>query len=143
MNKRYSACGFIFNKTLTKVLLIHKLAPVWMLGKINGIGGKLEINETSLDCIVREVAEETGIKTVQDKWTYSGCNDGSTWHVDFYGYIYTGKLFPATTYEKEKIEWFDIYNLPANIMPNLTWLIPLTLDKLTANEYKMFEVNYA
>ena len=135
--------GFIFNKDLSKVLLIHKLHPEWQNGRVNGIGGKIEPGEESIDCIVREIREETGLITDKDKWIYAGKNIDSDWVVDFYSYQYHGNEKDAQQMIDEEIEWFDLNALPENLIPNLAWLIPLALDKLTHNEYTTFTVNYA
>lgn len=59
--KKYTL-AFIFNKELEKVLLIRKNKPVEQAGLLNGIGGKMEeFDVTFLDCIKREVEEETGL----------------------------------------------------------------------------------
>ena len=59
--KNYTV-AFIFTPSLDKVLLIHKISPEWQRGKLNGIGGKIEPNETNLACIIREVKEETNLQ---------------------------------------------------------------------------------
>lgn len=43
-----------------KVLLLNRNKSPWM-GAWNGVGGKIHMNETPLACIVREIAEETGL----------------------------------------------------------------------------------
>ena len=69
--KKYTV-GFIFNKDLSKVLLIHKTKPEWQAGRINGIGGKVEDGEEYVDCMVREAEEETGIKSKSKDWVSTG-----------------------------------------------------------------------
>jgi 8-oxo-dGTP diphosphatase len=127
--KKYSL-GFIFNSAGNEVLLIHKNNPDWQKGKVNGIGGKIEIGESSVECIIRETKEETGLDTNNEDWIHFGQiinGDKSTSQL-FY-YIYPGVTSDATTQEDEEIEWFAVNNLPNNIMSNLSWLIPLALDK--------------
>lgn len=58
--KRY-VVTFILNKTRDKVLLIKRIKPPY-IGKYNGIGGKIEGNETIHECCIRETFEEIGIK---------------------------------------------------------------------------------
>jgi 8-oxo-dGTP diphosphatase len=140
--QRYTV-GFIFNQTLDKVLLIHKLHPAWQKGKVNGIGGKIESGEDSRDCIVREIQEETGLITHKNNWQFAGKNIAPDWEVDFYAYQYEHDESDAHTVIDEKIEWFSLTNLPENLIPNLRWLIPLALDKLTADEYTEFVVQYS
>lgn len=47
-----------------KVLMVHRVKKKNDIheGKYNGLGGKLEKNETSYDCVIREVFEESGLK---------------------------------------------------------------------------------
>lgn len=58
--KRY-VVTFILNRTKDKVLLIKRIKPPY-IGKYNGIGGKIEGNETIYECCIRETFEEIGIK---------------------------------------------------------------------------------
>lgn len=52
--------GFMFNEANDRILLIFKNRPVWMAGKLNGIGGKIEPGETAHEAMEREFREETG-----------------------------------------------------------------------------------
>ncbi len=140
--KQYTV-GFIFSEDLEKVLLIHKTAPDWQKGKINGIGGKLEEGEELVDCMVRETLEETGVKTEPDNWVYTGAIKGAGDLISTFGYKYSGKLFDAFTFEKEKIEWFPVGKLPENMIMNLTWLIPLTLEKIRENKIIEYKIIYS
>jgi 8-oxo-dGTP diphosphatase len=138
--KKYSL-GFIFNSSYTHVLLIHKNNPDWQRGKINGIGGKIEEDESAIKCIIRETMEETGIKTEEKDWIHYGQivnGDKSTSQL-FYC-LYTGSQSDAATQEDEEIEWFVVDRLPKNIMSNLSWLIPLALDKHLNGEVDHIEL---
>ena len=58
--------GFLFNKDETQVALVRKNRPEWQAGNLNGIGGKMEVGETTNECMQREFKEETGLKTNLD-----------------------------------------------------------------------------
>ena len=58
-------------------MLNRELPPAQ--GLWNGIGGKVEEGETPLDCIVREVEEETGILLKPSDMIYKGI---VTWETD-------------------------------------------------------------
>lgn len=61
--------GFVFlDKPHEGVLLVEKLKPDFMAGKLNGIGGGIELDETPLQAMVREFTEETEI-TLPGHWT--------------------------------------------------------------------------
>lgn len=137
--KRFTL-GFVFTTDLDQVLLIHKTHPEWQAGKVNGLGGKIEESEDSQSCIVREIKEEAGLVTEKNQWTFIGRMHGPTWNVDVLACVYTGKTDDAHTQETEPVEWFDVDTLPNNIIGNLTWLIPITLDKLKNKEIKTFDV---
>ena len=60
--------GFVFNRKMREVLLIHKLKPEWQAGRLNGIGGKVEPNEDYSTAMVREFEEETGMFVPEHRW---------------------------------------------------------------------------
>lgn len=45
--------GFLFNNDMTKIVLIHKNRPYWQIGKLNGVGGKIEEYESSFNAMIR------------------------------------------------------------------------------------------
>jgi hypothetical protein len=53
MRRRY-VVGFLFDGLCQNVTLIKKTHPEWQKGKLNGVGGKIEPNETSTDAMRRE-----------------------------------------------------------------------------------------
>ena len=134
--------GFIFTPALDRVLLIHKISPEWQAGKINGVGGKIEDGEDSLVCIVREVREEAGLETSPDQWIYIGEMGSDAWHVYVFTLVYHGSISHAKSADKEKIEWFDPHALPPNIISNLSWLVPLALDRIKHRAFHDFLVRY-
>jgi len=58
MAKNYCVC-ILLNKDLTKTLLIQKAQGKLFAGMFNGLGGKLELNETPKDACIREIWEES------------------------------------------------------------------------------------
>lgn len=69
----YNIC---FLKQNDQILLLNREKPSWM-GRWNGIGGKIEGNETPRESALREIKEETGI--VLDSIYFKGM---VTWIVD-------------------------------------------------------------
>ena len=118
--KKQYVVGFLFKDD--KVALIHKNRPDWQKGKINGIGGHIEKGETPLEAMRREFSEEAG--GLLDGWEYY-----CTMHypeADIFMFRLFGD-YEITTKTDEAVEWFNVNNLPDNVIPNLTWLIPLAL----------------
>lgn len=140
--KRYTL-GFIFDTTLQKVLLVHKLTPDWQKGYLNGIGGKLEPGESSIDCMVREVQEESSLTISARDWTYIGDMHAEKWVVDMYTTIYKGSLMDARKNDKEEVEWIETSTLPANSISNLCWLIPFARYKLQNPRIQEAKIRYA
>ncbi len=118
--------GFLFNKDLTKVLLIEKLKPEWQAGKLNGIGGKIEPGEAVEEAMAREFKEETGIAFGQWR-AFCRLHDEREWRVWFFTGI-TVDLSIARQMEAERPVVVDVNDLPDNIIPNLRWLIHMAAD---------------
>jgi 8-oxo-dGTP diphosphatase len=122
--------GFRFDGD--KVLLIRKNKPAWQAGRINGIGGKVEPGESSLDAMVREFREETGIETTIDDWTYVALmtgpctKDPDEWYVRVYASF--GPIDGAQSITSEEVIAVDADSLPREVLRNLHWLIPLCRD---------------
>lgn len=55
-----------FLKRKDEILLLNRNKSPWM-GSWNGVGGKLQEGETPLECILREIKEETGIDVEPSK----------------------------------------------------------------------------
>jgi len=57
-----------------QILMIHRNQNKkdFHEGKWNGLGGKLDLDETSVDCAVREFQEESGCTTTAKQWTWTG-----------------------------------------------------------------------
>ena len=71
---------------LDRVALIRKLRPDWQAGKFNGIGGKVEADETSCEAMSREFMEETGVHVNVLSWRHIGFMWAPSWHVDIFTY---------------------------------------------------------
>lgn len=125
--KNYVA-GFLFSDQPypagRQIALILKDHPEWQRGKFNGIGGKIESGERPIEAIRREFKEEASLDI--DSWVEVVRLYGADWTVHFYRAF--GDVTKVKAGEKEKIEIFNVNQLPSNIIPNLSWLIPLSLD---------------
>lgn len=134
--------GFIFDSSFKKVLLINKNRPDWQKGKINGIGGKIERNETPKAAISREVLEETRLVIQKKEWKEMGVHKGKDWNVYIFTTVYKYNPSDAQTMTDEKIAWYSISRLPNTIISNLTWFIPLCKDSLIHNTPKKIIITH-
>ena len=125
--KRFSV-GFVTDLK-GNVALICKNRPEWQKGLLNGVGGHIEPNETPYEAMVREFEEETSVLILKEKWKHTitmYCESS-----DSLVYFFTSKLEDLTSLKSvtdEKIIITRIRSLPENIIPNLLWLIPLSLS---------------
>lgn len=125
--KKY-VTGFLFSQDSSHVVLINKINPQWQRGLFNGIGGKIEANEASIDAMIRECTEETGVTTQREDWQcFANVFRPNGYDVDMY-FAKSALAFNAKTIEAEEIHIIKVAELPENIIPNLQWLIPLALD---------------
>lgn len=125
--KKY-VTGFMFSQDSNHVVLIKKINPAWQKGLFNGVGGKVEANESSVNAMVREFSEETGVTTTAESWTlFANVYRPNGYDVDMY-FAHSSLAFNAKTVEEEEIHVIKLNELPKNIISNLQWLIPLALD---------------
>jgi 8-oxo-dGTP diphosphatase len=130
-NEQHYVCGFLFSPDRARVLLIRKRRPAWQAGKLNGVGGKIETGETPQEAMRREFREEAGVDVPewQHVLTLSGADDagsGRSWAGHFFRAF--GDLSRASAMTDEALEIYETAALPRDTIPNLRWMIPLTLD---------------
>ncbi len=149
--KKYVA-GLAFSNDENYIALIIKKKPDFQKGKLNSIGGKIEefdsiktknLKERSLNAMVREFQEETGVLISNDKWELfltMGSEIGKVsnkntqqyneaWSVDFWR-TFTDDIFNCKTTTDEEVKILSITQvLCSNTIDNLKWLILLALDK--------------
>ena len=120
--------GFMFSEDDKDVLLIEKQSPAWQRGFLNAVGGKVEPGEEPLEAMTREFREETGVNTESSAWYHFVTVQSGTAQVEFF-FTHSNLLYEAQTVELEKVVCCRVAQLPANILPNLKWLVPLASDK--------------
>jgi len=126
--------GLAFDKPAQKVALIEKRRPIWQVGKLNGVGGKLEFGELPVDAMVREFYEEAGVITETTDWHYMGSLSRPN---DFKLYVF--RMFSDDVHEvsSQTDEVVSLYNVDLNRfmetgVANLAWLLAAALDPTCA-----------
>lgn len=101
-------------------------------GRWNAVGGKVEANETALDCVRREVSEETGLKIKDPKYhgklTFVlGEEKIKPWIIHVFSVNeFTGKLKES---EEGELKWFSLDKIPFDKMwQDDTHWVPLMLQ---------------
>lgn len=119
--------GFMFSPNYSHVALILKNRPLWQKGQLNGIGGKVNPNETPLDAMIREFYEETGYQTQTTDWNNFATINGLMYEVQCF--TATAPLKELKTTTDEQIQIHPLNYLPyTKLIPNLLWLIPMACD---------------
>lgn len=123
--------GFMFGYgPLDEVALIHKKRPSFLAGKWNAIGGKVEAGESTIDAMVREFLEETGMATEPvNSWKHFATLAGDGYQVEFY--VTLGNLSNLKSMTDEPVSWFDIHELPSSTDVDTLALIPLARRALS------------
>jgi 8-oxo-dGTP diphosphatase len=124
--KRY-VVGFYYSWDDRKLLLIQKKRPEWQQGKYNGVGGHIEKGEKPIEAMRREFREETGLDLSESRWHNFAIVGGKDWEVHFYEANRDPKEDMPKTMTDEYVEFFDVDHIPEAVIPNLRWLIPMSM----------------
>jgi len=134
--------GFVFDKELEQVLLVHKQKPAFQVGYLNGVGGKIEDGETAVECMARECQEEATLEIPVEEWAEcatikdtNGMNPGAVIYV--FAAQYKGNTSDAVQNDYEEIGWFPYQPLPDNVWHNLPFIIPMARETLRGHTGKM------
>jgi 8-oxo-dGTP diphosphatase len=134
--------GFIFDALQDNVLLIQKRRPEWQVGKLNGIGGKVETGETPLEAMVRETREECDLLIQEALWQRVAQLEGKTFYAEVFTSVLTDQNSLIQSLTDEEVQWYPIHPLPDLVISNLNWLIPLARDRVLHGHIDMVRVTY-
>jgi len=142
MRNRYTI-GIYFDSSLKKVALILKRRPEWQVGNYNFPGGHIEENENGYACVIREFKEECDINTITSDWRYIGIIKGDDYTVEIFTALHGLKHGNLTTITDELVTWVNINEIPNNIVPNVSWLLPFAINYWNDKNLKFgtFEYN--
>jgi ADP-ribose pyrophosphatase YjhB (NUDIX family) len=114
----------VFNKELTKILLlkrnkekIEKYGYIW-----GNVGGVMDFGEYSIDAAIREAREEIGLDFKKEDLRLIKIKELPNYHKDVHSiqFIYSvcidEKTLIKINEESEEAKWFDINNLPLNMI---------------------------
>ena len=124
---KHFVLGLIFNKSKTRILLVEKNKPEWMAGHWNGIGGKVEDNETPMRAIERECLEEISYSYSFEHVITFVCPGGTAF---VFKAICVGDDIKFNQTEDEELRAWLLENLPTEMMTDLRWIIPLSLSSV-------------
>ena len=118
--------ALLFTADRRRVALMHKTRPAWQAGRVNALGGKLLPDESPAAAARREVLEEAGVD-VRD-W-----EEFLVWDDPVYR-MHAVRAFDEAaervrTAEDQEVFLAPVDALPASLIDNLRWLVPLALDR--------------
>lgn len=117
--------GFMFSLDGHQVVLIQKTKPAWQKGLLNGVGGKIEDNETPLEAMQREFLEETGVD--YPFWEERLQMHGEGWHCHVFS-AFSNRVSKCSTTTEEPVRVIPTQMIPSSVISNLKWLIPFLLE---------------
>jgi 8-oxo-dGTP diphosphatase len=133
MEQQIYVVGFLFSPDYKKVVLIRKNRPQWQVGKLNGVGGHVEVGEFPCDAMSREFVEETGVYL--NGWEDFFTIENEFAYVHFFWYS-SEDYSRVQSLTDEIVEIHDVDNLfSLDVIPNLRWLIPMVLDEYHIGGY--------
>lgn len=126
--------ALLFTPDRAGVVLMHKTRPAWQAGRVNALGGKLHDGETPADAARREVREEAGVDV-------AGWEEFLVWEDPHYRMHAVRAFDPAAaavrTAEDQEVFLAEVDALPAALIDNLRWLVPLALDRDVATPVRV------
>ena len=130
--------GFMFDPTLSKVVLIRKLRPKFQHDLLNGVGGKVEDGEAADTAMSREFFEETGVQTTS--WTEFLHLVTPDADLTFFRAI--GNVHAVTTTTDEEVKVYDVLDVMdrCDTLPNIRWIIQMARTFHFGEHAKRFEV---
>ena len=102
-----------------EILLLKKNNPDWQKGLYNGIGGKVELNTTPLETIIKKSEEDLGINISNWRELDSEISSSGIEIVYFLTTLNEGEIKKLQSQTDERAELFSINNLPTNILQDL------------------------
>ena len=126
-----------------KVLLLRRYNTGYEDGKYSVAAGHLELGETFTQCLIREVEEEIGIvlspedvEMVHAMHRNSGtANNGNRMDMFFVARKWEGDIENREPNKCDDVSWFDLDDLPENIIPYMRHAIECIGRRECYSEY--------
>ncbi|OGL30524.1 hypothetical protein A3F37_01480 [Candidatus Saccharibacteria bacterium RIFCSPHIGHO2_12_FULL_41_12] len=125
-----------------QILFMRRANTGYMDGMYSLPAGHVETKESATVSMVRELKEEIGIdvaiehlKFVHVEHTVSDERDHERVHFFFEVTQWIGEPYNAEPDKCDQLKWFDINNLPTNIVPEVISVLPLINDGQYYSEY--------
>jgi 8-oxo-dGTP diphosphatase len=133
---------FVFSPDYRYVLLIRKKRPDWQKGRLNGLGGRIEPQETPVIAAKREVEEESGIADLCNLEQFCMLSCYQKWNVFCFRAVSkaVASSLRNSTDEGEVRSWPVERVGQLGELSNVPWLVSMALDG--DNNLKPPTINY-
>ena len=138
----------MFNATLCEIIkdgkiLLKKASRGVSKGNWNGLGGKIEGNETEIDNVVREVKEESGL-TINETKKHGVITfyQGDRQNIFCIVHVFSTDNFEGEikSSDEGELKWFDFDSIPYKEMwPDDAFWLPLVLEGKKFNAEFIFD----
>jgi 8-oxo-dGTP pyrophosphatase MutT (NUDIX family) len=127
-----------------KVLLLRRFNTGYEDGNYSMVAGHVDAGETFTGAIIREAKEEAGIdidpknlKVVHVMHRDSKESDGLNERIDIFleATQWSGDIENKESHKCDDLSWFDITNLPENIIPYVRKAVECIRDDIFYSEY--------
>ncbi|MEK7658507.1 MAG: NUDIX domain-containing protein [Patescibacteria group bacterium] len=126
-----------------KIFLQRRFNTGYEDGKYSIVAGHVDKGETFTQCIIREAEEESGIILKDDdlKVAHVMCRNSGTEEnneridVFFVAEEWDGKIENKEPNKCDDLSWFDLNNLPENIIPYVKQVIDCIKNKIFYSEF--------
>jgi 8-oxo-dGTP pyrophosphatase MutT (NUDIX family) len=125
--------GFAFDDAGVRIVVMHKLRPAPIAGKICVPGGKNELSDLDLfHTMAREFSEEAGVNSSPEEWIYACDIVGKHGLPIALFFAYNDKFMTAKTMTDEAVEIMtvDDFLLAPNVVEDMAECIDYIRDPL-------------
>ena len=140
MRAKFPATVHLFFFRENKILLLRRFNTGFRDGEYSVPAGHLEGGETVMEAAAREGEEEAGVKIELSDMTFSTVmhriEDDE--RVDFFvvAHKWEGEPFNAEPDKCDDLQWVNINDLPANMVPYVRQALENHLNNVPFDEYK-------
>jgi 8-oxo-dGTP diphosphatase len=120
--------ALLFTTDGARIALMRRTRPAWQAGRINALGGKLRPRESVCAGASREVREEAGVEIPAAAWEEMLIWDDPMYRLHVVRAFHDSAK-AVRTMEDQEVFLAQSAQLPAHVIDNLRWLVPLALDR--------------
>jgi len=132
--------SYLFLIENNKILLQRRFNTGYEDGKYSLVAGHVDKGETFTEAVIREVKEEAGITLQADDLSVvhvmnRNIKDNERIDVFFVAKKWTGDIENKEPNKCDDLSWFDLDDMPDNIIPYIKKVINYIKNKIVYSEY--------